>query len=105
HSSRPLPPRSRPSLPPDALPIFDSPKTQMKPQTAQVTLNAVVAKTPQEAAQVYPGNYWLSLLEPPAKSEFPGTGPQGNGLGPNIDRKSTRLNSSHQIISYAVFSS
>src|SRR5258705_5421227 len=43
--------------------LVDSAKIQMKPQTAQVTLNATVAKTPQEAAQVYPGNYWLSMLE------------------------------------------
>src|SRR2546427_377982 len=33
------------------------------------------------APQADPGNYWLSLLEPPAKSLFPGTGPQGNGMG------------------------
>ena len=45
------------------------------------------AKTPQEAAKVYPGDYWLSMLEPPAKNLFPGTGdksetnPNGNGLG------------------------
>ena len=49
-----------------------------------VTLKAVVARTPQEAAQVYPANYWYSLLEPPAKSEFPGTGPEGNGISPNM---------------------
>ena len=41
------------------------------------TLTATLAKTPQEAAKVYPGNYWLSLLEPPAANEFPGTGPHG----------------------------
>ena len=47
------------------------------------TLTATVAKTPQEAAKVYPGDYWLSLLEPPAAKDFPGTGPapEGNGLG------------------------
>ena len=27
-----------------------------------------LAKTPQEAAKVYPGNYWLSLMAPPANS-------------------------------------
>src|SRR5437879_13577155 len=29
--------------------------------------------------------------------------PDGSGLGPVLDRKSTRLNSSHRCISYAVF--
>ena len=48
-----------------------------------MTLTATPAKTPQEAAKVYPGDYWLSLLEPPAAKEFPGTGPEGNGLGPS----------------------
>ena len=61
--------------------LVDSTPIQMKPGTTPVTLTATPAKTPQEAAKVYPGNYWLSLLEPPAAKEFPGTGPQGNGLG------------------------
>ena len=58
-----------------------------------MTLKATPAKTPQEAAKVYPGNYWLSLLEPPAASEFPGTGPQGNGLGPNMLTQNHWINS------------
>ncbi|MEE2964809.1 MAG: carboxypeptidase-like regulatory domain-containing protein, partial [Acidobacteriota bacterium] len=37
-----------------------------------VTLDVVPASTPQEAARVYPANYWYSLLEPPAADEFPG---------------------------------
>jgi len=61
--------------------LVDSKPQPLKPSTTQVTLRVNPAKTPQEAAQVYPGNYWLSMLEPPAASEFPGTGPQGNGLG------------------------
>ena len=61
---------------------FDAHRDETRRATA-VTLKAAAAKTPQEAAKVYPGNYWLSLLEPPAKSLFPGTGPtpQGNGTG------------------------
>src|SRR6266581_1274929 len=58
--------------------LVDSTPQTMKPATNSITLKAVSAKTPQEAAQVYPGNYWLSLLEPPAKTMFPGTGNQGN---------------------------
>ena len=49
-----------------------------------VDLEAVVAATPQEAAEVYPANYWYSLLEPPAAEEFPGTGPEGNGIAPGL---------------------
>jgi hypothetical protein len=61
--------------------LVDSTPKEMKPGTNQVTLEATLAKTPQEAAKVYPGNYWLSLMEPPAKDLFPGTGAQGNGIG------------------------
>ena len=49
-----------------------------------VTLEAAPAATPQEAAAVYPANYWYSLLEPPAPGEFPGTGPEGNGIPSNL---------------------
>ena len=45
-----------------------------------VTLDAVVAASPGEAAEIYPANYWYSLLEPPPAAEFPGTGPEGNGI-------------------------
>ena len=49
-----------------------------------VTLEATQAATPQEAAAVYPANYWYSLLEPPAPDEFPGTGSDGNGISPAL---------------------
>ena len=45
-----------------------------------LALEAVPAASPQEAARVYPANYWYSMLEPPAADEFPGTGPAGNGI-------------------------
>jgi hypothetical protein len=73
--------------------LVDSTPIQMKPGTNQVSLMAALAKTPQEAAKVYPGNYWLSLLEPPGAKEFPGTGPQGNGLGPTMDSQNRWINS------------
>src|SRR5262245_15165396 len=47
--------------------LADSRRIKMKPGTAAITLTAEIAKTPQEAAKVYPANYWLSLLEPPAE--------------------------------------
>lgn len=61
--------------------LVDSTPIEMKPSTKQITLKATTAKTPQEAAKVYPGNYWLSLMQPPPPSDFPGTGPNGNGMG------------------------
>ncbi len=61
--------------------LLDSMPVRTKPRTEPLALQATIAKTPQEAARVYPGDYWLSLLEPPARSEFPGTGTEGNGLG------------------------
>src|SRR5687767_1439177 len=63
--------------------LTDSKPSQSK---ADQTLNltAVVAKTPREAAEIYPPNYWASLIEPPKPSEFPGTGPQGNGINPQL---------------------
>ena len=73
--------------------LLDSTPIAMKPGTNAVTLDARPAPTPQDAAKVYPGNYWLSLLEPPAASEFPGTGPQGNGVGPNMLSQNVWINS------------
>ena len=51
---------------------------------ATVDIRATVASTPAEAARVYPANYWYSLIEPPAPSEFPGTGQDGNGIAANL---------------------
>jgi hypothetical protein len=73
--------------------LVDSKPVQMKPSATAITLQATAAKTPQEAAKVYPGDYWLSMLEPPAKSEFPGTGPQGNGLGAGMQSQNHWINS------------
>ena len=48
-------------------------------------LAAIVAATPREAAQVYPANYWLSLIDLPDAHEFPGTGAEGNGINPELE--------------------
>jgi hypothetical protein len=61
--------------------LVDSTPVETKPSATQVTLKASNAKTPQEAAKVFPGDYWLSMMAPPPKSLFPGTGPSGNGIG------------------------
>jgi hypothetical protein len=63
--------------------LVDSPRVTAAPG-AQLNLTAVPAPTPQAAAQIYPASYWYSLAQIPAKSEFPGTGAEGNGINPNI---------------------
>ena len=63
--------------------LVDSPKTQATPGKA-LNLTAVVAPNPRAAAEYYPAGYWFSLLRVPDKSEFPGTGPTGNGISPTI---------------------
>ena len=63
--------------------LVDSPKVQAAPGRI-VNLTAVPAPNPRSAAEYYPAGYWFSLLQPPPKSEFPGTGPSGNGISPNI---------------------
>ena len=56
-------------------------KVQAAPGSS-VQLQVSRAAAPQEAAAIYPANYWLSLLEPPAESEFqtPAAGKGGAGL-------------------------
>ncbi len=50
-----------------------------------VDVNVANAPDAQTAAQIYPANYWSSLIEIPDKSEFPGTGPNGNGISPAFE--------------------
>ncbi len=90
--------------------IADSASINAKPSETPVNFRVHDAKTPQEAAKVYPGDYWLSLLAPPAKNLFPGTGeksdtnPNGNGLGARmldqdhwIDQLKKGCNFCHQL--------
>ena len=63
--------------------LKDSARSQAKPGST-LSLTAVRAADGREAAQVYPSNYWFSLIESPAPSEFPGTGPSGNGISPKF---------------------
>lgn len=65
--------------------LVDSPKIKGRPGDTDIELTAVLASTPAEAAKVYPGDYWMSLIEPPGPENFPGTGPfaaGGNGFLP-----------------------
>ncbi len=59
--------------------LVDSDKQTTRPGK-KITIDVNAASTPQEAAKVYPGNYWYSLLEVPREDQFPGTGADGNGI-------------------------
>ena len=71
--------------------LVDSAPVAGRPDQA-LDLTAVVAATPQAAAQVYPSNYWLALIDLPASHEFPGTGPEGNGINPVMGSQSEWIN-------------
>ncbi len=71
--------------------IEDSAQVDARPSTtAQLAMKVTSARNAADAAKVYPGDYWLSLLAPPPASMFPGTGEKsdtnanGNGLGANM---------------------
>ena len=64
--------------------LVDSPKTHIRPGTTQ-NLTAVVAPDERAAAHYYPAAYWFSLIEVPDKDQFPGTGPEGNGISPTVE--------------------
>jgi hypothetical protein len=75
-----------PDLPPASYSIWvrgyglvDSTKIQARPGHL-VDLKAVPAPSEAAAAQYYPAIYWYAMLHIPPKSDFPGTGPSGNGM-------------------------
>jgi hypothetical protein len=63
--------------------LVDSPKSHAAPGKI-LNLTAVPAPSPRAAAEIYPAGYWYSLARVPDKSEFPGTGPEGNGISPTM---------------------
>jgi hypothetical protein len=70
--------------------LVDSPRVRATPGKT-LNLTAVPAPNPRAAAEYYPAGYWLSLLRVPDKTEFPGTGPQGNGISPDIKSQADYL--------------
>ncbi len=66
--------------------LVDSPRTLAQPGRI-LDLDAVAAPDARAAAYYYPAGYWYSMLELPAADEFPGTGPDGNGLSPNLQHQ------------------
>jgi hypothetical protein len=63
--------------------LIDSAKVQSRPGKI-VDLKPTVAPDRATAAQYYPANYWYALLKVPERKEFPGTGPDGNGISANV---------------------
>jgi hypothetical protein len=61
--------------------LVDSKQVDAEPGR-NLDLTAVPAPDAKAAAEYYPANYWFSLIKVPGAGEFPGTGPQGNGISP-----------------------
>jgi hypothetical protein len=63
--------------------LVDSAKVKSTPGKT-VNLKAVPAPDAKAAAAYYPAQYWFALLQMPPRGDFPGTGPQGNGIAPTV---------------------
>ena len=59
--------------------LVDSPKVDAQPGK-YLNLTAVIAPDEKAASEYYPAIYWYAMLGIPKADEFPGTGPQGNGM-------------------------
>jgi len=80
--------------------LVDSTPVDAKPSATALTLKVTSAKTPAEAAKVYPGDYWLSMLAPPAPSNFPQTAQAANRMVDQdhwIDQLKKGCNFCHQL--------
>lgn len=63
--------------------LIDSKPVEAAPG-ARLDLSAIVAPDAKSAAEYYPAAYWYAMLQPPAETEFPGTGAKGNGISPQM---------------------
>lgn len=70
--------------------LIDSPKSRVEPNRS---LDLVAVKAPDEraAAHYYPAGHWFSLIRPPGRDEFPGTGPAGNGIAAGMRNQAQYL--------------
>ncbi len=66
--------------------LVDSARVQSQPGVS-LDLTANLAPDAAAAAEYYPAGYWFSLLQIPDASQFPGTGPTGNGIHPNVKQQ------------------
>ncbi len=72
--------------------LTDSPAARSAPGN-RLDLVAVAAPNERAAAEYYPAGYWWSLLRVPPASEFPGTGPEGNGIATGVEHQAEFLRS------------
>jgi hypothetical protein len=72
--------------------LVDSPKSRAAPGRT-LNLRAVAAPDARAAAEYYPAGYWYSLMRIPDKSEFPGTGAEGNGIATTVTSQAQLLRS------------
>ena len=63
--------------------LVDSAKVKATPGQS-VNLKALAAPDKKAAASYYPAQYWYSLMQMPPKSDFPGTGENGNGIAATV---------------------
>ena len=70
--------------------LVDSAKVDSEPGK-QLNLTAVKAPDEKSAAEYYPAIYWYSMIKVPEPGTFPGTGPAGNGINPNLKSQSQFL--------------
>jgi hypothetical protein len=63
--------------------LVDSRKVKSTPGRT-LALTAVPAPSARAAAEYYPAQYWLSLLQVPPTRDFPGSGPNGNGIATTV---------------------
>src|SRR5262245_56985245 len=57
-----------------------------------LNLRATPAPNAAAAAEYYPAIYWYSMVKVPDQSNFPGTGPTGNGFNPAMKTQGEYLN-------------
>ncbi|OGU34709.1 MAG: hypothetical protein A3K13_10785, partial [Gemmatimonadetes bacterium RIFCSPLOWO2_12_FULL_68_9] len=75
--------------------LVDSPRVHATPGT-MLNLTATLAPTARAAAQYYSGSYWWSMLKVPGRSQFPGTGPKGNGMPTDLQSQADWMDSLKQ---------
>jgi hypothetical protein len=63
--------------------LVDSTKVKATPGQS-LNLKAVAAPDKKAASSYYPAQYWYALMQMPPKSDFPGTGENGNGIANTV---------------------
>ncbi len=80
--------------------LADSKPVSARPSAnpSDLNLTAVKAKDDVEAAKVYPGSYWMQMMQPPAKASFPiGNGAAQQTLEGWMHNMKSSCNFCHQL--------